>query len=73
VADSEKETAATPSASNVSQVVNVTLFNVKNLYLLFKPDVVASLVSFNPYYFKPASSASSAHSNKPSGILIKHK
>jgi hypothetical protein len=53
--------------------VNITLYNFRNLYLLFKPDVISSLVSFNPYYFKSSSSTHSSSSNKPNGISIKQK
>ncbi len=74
-ADIDQLLKAKQSTSNTfsfdDSSVNITLYNLRNLYLLFKPDVISSLVSFNPYYFK--SSTHSSNSNKPHGISIKQK
>jgi hypothetical protein len=53
---------------------NITLFNVKSLYLLFKSDVVSSLISLNPYFYKHSSNyLSSLNFDKPNGISINQK
>lgn len=49
-----------------NDVLNVTLFNLNSLYLLFKTDVTSSFSILNNF-------KTTRFNNKPAGISIKHK
>lgn len=69
-ADLEGVIVSETKTQSSDTVLNITLFHMKDAYFLFKTDLVSSLVSFNPYYFKSPTAGSSS-STKPAGVSIK--